>query len=193
MATKSLCSVSGCGKKHYAKLFCRNHYHRFTVHGDPLAGKARPGEPLEWLKEHAAFAGEECLLWPFARFPNGYASIVVEGITTHAARVMCIEANGSPDDMTPFALHSCNRGHDACVHPQHLRWGTQEENMLDSIAAGTRCRGEAQHAAKLTEADVRTIRQLRGSASQQAIADRYGLNAETVGRIQRRQAWAWLE
>ncbi len=193
MATKSLCSVDGCCKPHYASGYCRNHNYRFRMYGNPLAGRAAQGEPMTWIKRNVTHTGESCLIWPYARFPNGYAVIVNGGKTTHASNIMCREAHGSAPSHAPFSLHSCGNGPNGCVHPQHLRWGTQSENMADSVFDGTRCRGERQHHSKLTESDVREIRRLRGTIRQIDIAARYGVDPNTVLRIQKREAWAWLE
>lgn len=193
MATKSLCSVVDCSKPFSAKGYCRNHYNRFRVHGDPLAGKAAQGEPLAWIEAHRNHVGAECLIWPFARYQNGYAVAVSEGKTTNASNIMCSKAHGDAPSGRPFALHTCNNGPGGCVHPRHLRWDSQAANMMDSVIAGTRCRGEDQHAAKLTEDDVRQIRSLKGSIMQKDIASQFGVDPETVRRIQKRKAWAWLE
>ena len=191
MATRALCSVDGCGKPQYARLFCRNHYSRNRVHGDPLAGKAAPGEPLKWLRSHPDHEGEGCLIWPFSRFANGYGFVTVDGVVTNASRAMCAAAHGEPPDDAPFALHSCGNGAVGCVHPQHLRWGTQDENMKDSVADGTRSRGEDQHASKLTEAAVLEIR--ASKARLVDLAAKFSVHPETISRVRKRQAWAWLE
>lgn len=191
MAEKPLCSVVGCGKPGYAKGHCRNHYFRLRTHGDPLAGKAAPGEPLAWLIQRVGSPAEECLIWPYARFPNGYAAVVHDGITTHASKVACELAHGPCSPDAPFALHSCGGGAEGCVNGRHLRWGTQTENMMDSVLAGTRARGERQHASKLTEAAVREIRLSRDRPG--ALAAKYGVHPETITRVRKRQAWAWLE
>jgi hypothetical protein len=34
-----MCSVDGCNKKHEARGYCREHYKRFMLHGDPLTIK----------------------------------------------------------------------------------------------------------------------------------------------------------
>jgi hypothetical protein len=193
MATKPLCSVPDCGKPAHCKGYCRNHYNRARTHGDPLAGKAAQGEPMAWIVRHRDHSGDACLIWPYGRFPNGYAAVVHEGKTTHASIVMSIEAHGPAPADSPFSLHSCGNGAGGCVHPKHLRWGTQAANMRDSVMDGTRCRGEAQHHAKLTVDAVREIRRLRGSMRQKDIASRYGIDPNTVRRVQKREAWAWLE
>lgn len=187
MATRALCSVDGCGKSHYARRYCRNHYHRLRTHGDPLAGKAAQGEPLAWIRRHVGHANNGCLIWPFARFANGYGM----ACDTNASSVMCREAHGPAPDGRPFALHSCGNGHGGCVNPRHLRWGDQAENMLDSVVAGTRSRGEDQHASKLTEAAVQEIR--ASKARLVDLATKFGVHPETISRVRKRQAWAWLD
>lgn len=32
------CSISGCGRPHYSKGYCRRHHYRLITHGDPLSG-----------------------------------------------------------------------------------------------------------------------------------------------------------
>lgn len=191
MATRALCSVDGCGKRHYARRYCRNHYHRFRTHGDPLAGKAAQGEPLAWLHRHLGHDLDDCLAWPFATFANGYAAIVHDGKTKNASNVMCALAHGDAPMEAPFALHGCGGGANGCVHPLHLRWGTQEANMRDSVDDGTRCRGEVQHASKLTEDAVREIRS--SNARQIDLAAKFGVVPDTIRRVKKREAWAWLE
>lgn len=40
--TDRTCSIEGCGKKHYARGWCRRHYNRWHRHGDPLAPPQTP-------------------------------------------------------------------------------------------------------------------------------------------------------
>jgi hypothetical protein len=192
MAEKALCSQSGCGKPVNCKGYCANHYYRFRTHGDPMGGRTPKGEPLAWIERHKSHAGDECLIWPFARFSNGYGAVVdPSGRTTHAAIVMCIAAHGPAPEGKPFALHSCAGGKNACTSQRHIRWGTQAENMADSVADGTRCRGERQHASKLTEDDVRMIRS--STASAKSLGELLDIHEDTVRTIRNRKSWAWLK
>ena len=191
MATKALCSVDGCDKAQRCRGLCQNHYHRLRTHGDPLAGRVSQGEPLAWLRRHVSDDQPDCLIWPFARFGNGYAAVVRSGTTKNAANVMCGLAHGPAPADRPFALHSCGGGQNGCVNPTHLRWGTQAENMVDSVLDGTRARGENQHASKLTEEAVREIRASKARLID--LADRFGVHPETISRVRKRRAWAWLD
>jgi hypothetical protein len=125
--SKLLCAIPDCDKPHYAKGYCRNHSYRLRVHGDPLGGKAARGEPLQWLREHVQYDGSDCLLWPFTRTSKGLPSIVLDGVTMNAARVMCMEAHGEPPEDMPLAIHTRRNCKQACVHPGHLRWGTRSD------------------------------------------------------------------
>lgn len=77
-----------------------------------------------------------------------------------------------------FVLHSCNNA--KCVNPDHLRIGTQKENVLDRIKDGTDNKGERHGMAKLTKNKVKKIRKMKGhhlkiatifNVSQKAIYD----------------------
>jgi hypothetical protein len=63
--------------------------------------------------------------------------------------------------------------------------------MLDSVNEGTRSRGEDQHASKLTEAAVRQIR--ASKARQIDLAAQFGVVPDTIRRVRKREAWAWLD
>lgn len=47
-----VCSIEGCGRPHEARGWCRPHYWRWSVYGDPL-GSSLPREP--W--QHGSFTG----------------------------------------------------------------------------------------------------------------------------------------
>jgi hypothetical protein len=82
-------------------------------------------------------------------------------------------------------------------HLSNLRWDTHSANAKDAIAHGTHVspplhQGEAQHCAKLTEADVIEIRQLyaAGRVSQHELGPRFGVDHSNISLIVRRKTWA---
>ena len=136
-----LCAVDTCERPHFCKGYCRLHYERWKRHGSPdvvLKRLSVRGEPMRWLLQHAIHLGDECLTWPFARFPDGRAHMNGRKPT----RVMCEMAHGPAPTPQHEAAHSCGKGHEACINPQHLRWATPVENAADKVVHGTVLEGE---------------------------------------------------
>lgn len=85
-----------------------------------------------------------------------------------------------------FVLHKCDNP--SCVRPDHLYLGTQQKNVKDRA---TRRRGkehrqfgEANDNAKLSDADVRAIKELlKSSRPQREIAEMFGVKQPQISRI----------
>ena len=96
--------------------------------------------------------------------------------------------------------HTCDNPN--CVNPEHLFVGTQKDNMQDASAKGrhrsrlspdTVPRGEGHWHSRLTAELVRAIRAQRlGGASQQMVADTFGVSRNCVSAIDCGRTWAWL-
>jgi hypothetical protein len=168
--------------------------------GDVQAGRLfrrlpQDGEPEHFLREVALkYEGDDCLLWPYAKANYGYGEIRFGGRKgrkqlTH--RVICELAYGPPPNDKNDAAHSC--GNRLCCNPQHIRWASRLENVADTRTHGTITRGERNGSAKLTEADVQRIRLLKGSATEEVIAEHFGVTRGTINAVYRRKSWAWLE
>lgn len=95
-------------------------------------------------------------------------------------------------DPTGFVVrHSCdNRG---CVNPAHLLLGTHTDNHADMDTRSRRVdnRGERSGSAKLTAAQVRTIRKTyeSGGISQRELGARFGVSQSTINLIVTRRRW----
>lgn len=199
------CSIVGCNGNadSYAKGskgLCSKHYKRWKRFGSPLLGgpfrddtfRARPGEPLQWLRDHSKYNETDCLIWPFAKSLDGYAQIHIDGKLHLAGRAMCRIAHGEPLNPTDEAAHSCGKGNMGCVSPAHLRWLTHSDNEADKVAHGTVTRGERHPRTSLTEIEVFLIRQARGRETTKAIASRFGISGSSVRDIHSGRTWAWL-
>lgn len=182
------CSVADCHTPAKARGFCKKHYERWARHGDPsisLKLMSPRGLPMQWLRDHSSFKGDECLIWPFARFPDGRAHMR----SGKPSRVMCELVNGPPPTSRHEAAHSCGRGNDACVNPRHLRWATPAENTADKIIHGTVAVGSMLPQSKLKEEDIPTIRRLAIDTPVKEIALRYGVGPITIYKILWGQRW----
>lgn len=185
------CSIGGCGKQVVSRGWCEGHYKRWLRHRDPTAGNTSPGEPERFLRYALTYDGEKCLIWPFAR-NEGRAAIWAAGRVQLVSRLVCEDRHGPPPGPAHEAAHGCGRGHDGCVARKHLRWATHIENEADKVAHGTLAFGERNGSARLTEEDVINIRRLKGTATQQAIADSYRVSRQLISHIHRGKGWTWL-
>lgn len=83
-------------------------------------GKASKAEIDAFFRLAIAYAGDDCLLWPFGRTAAGYGMIRRDGKRLYVHRILCRISHGAAPRGRPFAGRSCgNRG---CVNPRHLRW-----------------------------------------------------------------------
>lgn len=92
----------------------------------------------------------------------------------------------------PVGMEVCHRDGDrANPRLKNLRYGTRVSNAQDRHLHGTMpsvC-GEDCGTAKLTEAQVREARALRGVETQRSLGARFGVAHTTVGYAQRRVQW----
>jgi transposase-like protein len=161
------------------------------------APKARkPRKTLaERLAEKVDTSGGPDACHPFTacRFQSdGYGAIratsrITGKQTMRSAHVVAFEiATGAPVPAGMLVLHA--RGCDKrCCRPDHLRLGTQAENMADAVA-------EKRLGRRLTKAEVLEIVYLhqQHGVSAHAIANRFGIDRTTVRNIFRGQTWSKL-
>lgn len=192
MAISRLCSIPDCGKQSLAFGFCRTHYNRFKRHGDPLGGQTFRGAPKKFIDDVvAAETREDCIIWPFCRTADGYASINYNGRTTLASRIVCQIVNG-PRPNKHEAAHSCGNGKHGCVNPKHLRWATPQENSADKLIHGTHNRGENCGMSKLTGEAVSKIRDaLATGIAINDLAERYHVSPRTIRHIRDGDRWSY--
>lgn len=184
-----ICRVDGCDAKVSAKELCKRHYRqnwsgrKFTFR--PVRQK---GVQVPWLLEHVNYEGDDCLKWPFSLVP-GRPCVTWDGKTRIASRVMCELRNGPPPSTKHDAAHSCGKGHEGCVNPNHLRWATRKENFADMVRHGTRVQGEGHWNSVLTEQKVRDIREMAEVLPIGLIANEFGVSRATVHHAVNRKTW----
>lgn len=146
-----------------------------------------------------------CWEWTAAIDGCGYGKLWFEGSFDRAHRVGFVLQGGSiPVGL--FVLHHCDNP--SCVRFSHLYVGTKTDNARDRENRGrgnhatgerngrathpeTTSRGSHHYLAKLTEEDVRTIRQLHKEGTDGSkLARRYGVSTATMSEILRGVGWA---
>lgn len=139
---------------------------------------------------------DECWEWTGRRNADGYGVITVRSHPVFRCREQLahrvswyLGAGSLPDGAQ--VLHRCDNP--PCINPSHLWLGTPRDNMRDCAAKGRTGgggpRGESSPHAKLTEEQVRRIRELAGIVAQRKIAKLFGVCQTTVGKIIRSENW----
>jgi hypothetical protein len=88
-----------------------------------------------------------------------------------------------------FACHRCDVR--ACVNPDHIFLGTPKDNQQDMRKKGRSTAGDRHGMAKLTAAEVRSIREefIDKYGEQVKLAQKYGVHKATIHAIVRGVNW----
>ncbi|OWV83020.1 hypothetical protein ATY75_26840 [Rhizobium sp. N122] len=136
--------------------------------------------------------GDDCVPWPFGRNADGYGKLWLKDKMLYAHRYICELAHGAPPTEKHEAAHSCGRGKDGCINPNHLEWKTRVANQADRLEHGTHNRGGRSWKAQLSEEQAREILSFKGKEPQRTLAERFGVSRQTVSNIHNGHVWAWL-
>ena len=111
------------------------------------------------------------------------------------ARIAIIQAEGNRAVVRHKPICAMDGGNGAgCFNPNHLTLGTAADNVADTIRDGNQRRGSDVANAKLTEAQVAAIRQEHSDGTMRpALARKYGVSVSQIGKIVRRQQWAYSD
>lgn len=141
------------------------------------------GKPLRYINGHHLRLGVDryevdpstgCWNWTGHLIGSGY------GRTTYNGSVVCAHVAMYMREFGPIPAgmdvhHKCENRR--CVNPRHLEAVTHRRNV------------QLGKAAKLTDDQVREIRQLKGKMWQKDIAARYGVSQTTISKIFRGVSW----
>ena len=137
----------------------------------------------------AAKPNGDCLEWQRSKSIGGYGQIRYKGRREGAHRVAYELTHGPiPDGM--FVLHYCDNP--SCINPKHLWVGTAKENTHDMLAKGRHqnadSKGEKNGRSKLTDEDVRWIRDL-AHLGPKRLGQIFGVYRSSISKIVSRETW----
>lgn len=161
-----------------------------------------------WSKADKSGGPNACWPWSRDRDRDGYGKIKLDGRTRRAPMLAWEFSHGGKAPPGLLALHHCDNP--PCVNPAHLWLGTKAANSADMKTKGRsaigdrngsrrhpgRLRppmGEDHGAARLSDVEVRAIRNLGGRLSTRDIGWLFGIRQQTVSKIQRRVSWKHVE
>lgn len=136
-----------------------------------------------------------CWVWKSSKFSNGYGSIKFDGKYMLAHRVS-YQLSGRKLIKNKVIMHICDNR--ACVNPDHLRSGTQADNLEDMRRKGRGPRsyeiariGEDNPAAKLKREDVVFIRKnyIPRVHTHKMLAQRFNVSIALIEKIIRGGVW----
>lgn len=154
------------------------------VLGGPDPTVSASDDPDERLKFHGwTVTDTGCWDWNGPREVAGYGTAKIGGKTYKTHR-LAYETWVAPIPDGKYILHSCDNP--PCINPDHLRTGTQRENVRDREVRGRSGRS------KLTPRDVLAVRAayLDRNVTQAMLAERYGVSIMTIGRVVRGESWS---
>jgi len=125
-----------------------------------------------------------CHLWMAYTHFKGYGYFRFNGMSQRAHRV-AYELYVGPIPEGMHVCHTCDVR--SCVNPEHLFLGTNADNMKDMREKGRQAKGSSYGFTKLTEQQALEIYHAEGT--QQAIADKYGVDRPRVSKIKNKQIW----
>ncbi len=133
-----------------------------------------------------------CWEWTGRIALHGYGVLTRNAKSLLAHRVSW-EVHNGPVPEGAWVLHRCDNR--SCVNPDHLFLGTGAENVSDMMSKGRHAYGERNAQSKLTEEQVREIRDLHaaGGITHDRLAARYGVARSRISCVIRGESWAHVD
>lgn len=157
---------------------------------NPQPNKRRgKGEAYTFLLALVGHQGNECVTFQFSRNDEGYGSLAYDRKQYKAHRLMCQLAHGEPPTAEHTAAHTCGKGHEGCVNPNHLEWKTQAENVADRKAHGTQVSSRWGYKGRLTEQQIEYVRSMRGIKPHRALARELGVSNSCITGLLTGKTW----
>lgn len=130
-----------------------------------------------------------CIEWTACKNGWGYGVFVASSKRKYVlAHRFAWELAGKEIPTGKILMHTCDNP--ACVNVDHLVMGTQADNIADKVMKNRQAKGMRHGNAKLTELQVRGIREAIGT--QRDIAKRFNISQATVHMIKSGKYWVGI-
>jgi hypothetical protein len=130
----------------------------------------------------------KCMEWTGAISSTGYGIFQFKNKIYSSRRAAYEVKNGK----IPKGLFVCHRcGNKKCVNPKHLYAGTAKDNSNDEIEFGLIKKGEKHPNHKLTNENIRNIRELYSKPiyGYGLLAKKFNVSRCTIARIIKKKSW----
>jgi hypothetical protein len=139
---------------------------------------------LTRLTARMAVDDNDCWNWLGAKTTKGYGHLLHAGRLEYTRRLSARLFLALDRDCDLCVLHDCDNP--SCFNPDHLRLGTQADNIADAVRKG-------RMGKKLTAEDALEIRRrLELGETQAKVAEDYPVSKSTIWQIAKRQTWKHL-
>ena len=159
----------------------------------------KPKKPLSerfWPKVDVC-GEDDCWEWTACKDKAGYGYMTVNAKPRLATHVLFYLRKGHWPAKGRTCNHHCDNP--PCLNPKHLYLGTQASNARDMVQRGRHRyvvrKGERNGSAKLTEKEVRQIRQRykRGGTTYKELGQKFDISNTTIRDIKTRRTWSHVE
>lgn len=190
MDEKDTCLAEGCDRSAHARGLCKSvHYSRWC-RDQKNAGQKQSFKLTheENFLRFPLMKEGECEVWTRSRDEHGYGRIGGYRAGTRFAHRVAMEiAIGRRLLEEEFVLHTCDNP--PCCKRQHLYIGDQPQNVEDARLRDRVQHGEKHWKRRLTEDDVRQIREWAGYMSQREMGRRLGVHDNTIRDVIKGRTW----
>jgi hypothetical protein len=146
-----------------------------------------------------------CWKWEGSKVVKGYGRIKLNG-KAYPAHRLSWEIHYGPIPSGLCVCHKCDNP--PCTNPDHLFLGTHADNQHDCFLKGRRAkglkngkytrpnrtpRGETHPRSNLTESDIKEIRKLKYTMTQNALAIKFKTPQTNISLILRDLAWKHIQ
>ena len=131
-----------------------------------------------------------CWVWMGSSQVRGYGEIISNN-RKHLAHRASYEAFVGKIPKGMYVCHACDNV--ACVNPNHLFLGTQKQNLQDMASKGRSTWGEKNPMAKLTEEQVKEIKQgFATGKTDTELAKQFNISRSTIYGIRNSRLWSYI-